>query len=61
MAETVGEFGGAALKFAEDAFDGVPILVCFMLELEAVPAECRPQPRRGIDEQQCISDEMFLA
>jgi hypothetical protein len=46
VGEAVGELGGAAFEFSEDAFDSVAIPVCFVLESYVVAVAGRLQPQR---------------
>lgn len=61
MAEHIREYGGSSFYSSEEKFDGTPILVYLMLELEPVAMEGRLQPRSKIDGNDCASDLMPLA
>lgn len=43
------------------AFGGVPSPVSDMLDSERVPVAGHGEPRRSVDQNECIVDEIFLA
>jgi hypothetical protein len=60
VSEVDGELVGSAFEFFIQAFDGVPIRVCFVLESESVAATGFLEPLRPINENHGVDESNAL-
>jgi hypothetical protein len=60
VTEAVFELVGSALYLSEYPFDAVAIPVRFVAESQPVMVTGGFEPRRTINEEECVVDEMFL-
>jgi hypothetical protein len=60
VAKRIQELVCSSFNFSKNTFDGIPIPMCNMLESESMTVTGRLQPRRSVDEKDCVIDERVL-